>query len=792
MKKTNLFLLASLFAGAAAVCSCAGGGAGGTKTATDPVDYVSILVGTESKGSLSTGNTYPAIALPWGMNFWTPQTGGMGDGWAYTYTADKIRGFKQTHQPSPWMNDYGQFSIMPVTSGPLFEENDRASWFSHKAEDARPYYYSVYLADHDVTTEITPTERAAMFRFTFPERDSSYVVVDAFDRGSSVTIIPGENKITGYTTRNSGGVPENFKNYFVIEFDKPFTYTATATPGIRAIPPRDRGGRSFPGSSAVPATLSEGVNTIEGNHAMAVIGFPTVRGEQVHARVASSFISLEQAELNLKELPATFDETAENGRERWNEVLGRIEVEDDNVDNLRTFYSSLYRSVLFPRDFSEINAAGERVHYSPFSGEVMPGEMFTDTGFWDTFRSLFPLLNLVYPEMSERMQAGLVNTYLESGFLPEWASPGHRGIMVGNNSASVVADAWMKGRRDYDVEKLWEAVKHGANAVHPRVSSTGRLGWEYYNELGYVPYNVGINENAARTLEYAYDDWCIYTLGKALGKPEEEIAIYGERAMNYRNLFDPETKLMRGKNEDGTFQSPFNPLKWGDAFTEGNSLHYTWSVFHDPQGLIDLMGGDTEFNRMLDGVFTMPPDFDDSYYGGVIHEIREMQIMNMGNYAHGNQPIQHMIYLYDWSGEPWKAQYWIREVMNKLYTAAPDGYCGDEDNGQTSAWYVFSAMGFYPVCPGSNEYALGSPMFRKMTIRPEDGKTIEISSDGGDGANAPYISSMSLNGKSWSKNFVTHEDLVGGAKIDYKMSSEANTSRGTAEEDRPYSFSKQQ
>ena len=766
MKNRTMKKLLSALGLAVLLCGCGTGSPDRMKT--DPVDHVSILVGTASKFSLSTGNTYPAVALPWGMNFWTPQTGRMGDGWAYTYTADKIRGFKQTHQPSPWMNDYGQFSIMPVTTGTFFGEDERASWFSHKAEVAKPYYYSVYLADHDVTTEIAPTERAAFFRFTFPEKEASYIVVDAFDRGSTVKIDPEKNTITGYTTRNSGGVPENFKNWFVIEFDKPFTYTVTGADG----------------------SLVEGAREAAGDHTMAIIGFPTAKGETVHARVASSFISLEQAERNLGELPATFDETSAKGRERWNEVLGRIEVEDDNIDNLRTFYSCLYRSVLFPRDFSEIDADGNRVHYSPYNGEVLPGEMFTDTGFWDTFRCLFPLVNLVYPEMASRMQAGLVNTWLESGFLPEWASPGHRSIMVGNNSASVVADAWLKGIRGYDVEELWKAVKHGANAVHPRSSATGRLGWEYYNELGYVPYDVGINENAARTLEYAYDDWCIYTLGRALGKPEEEIAVYGQRAMNYRNLYDPESKLMRGKNADGTFQSPFSPLKWGDAFTEGNSLHYTWSVFHDPQGLVDLMGGDAEFNRMLDGVFEIPPLFDDSYYGGTIHEIREMQVMNMGNYAHGNQPIQHMLYLYDWSGEPWKAQSRIREVMRKLYSASPDGYCGDEDNGQTSAWYVFSAMGFYPVCPGSGEYAVGSPLFRRMRVRPEGGRTIEITTRGG-GPDAPYISSMSVDGSTHTKNYLTHGQLTGGAKIDFTMSPEPNTSRGTADADAPYSFSKQ-
>lgn len=735
----------------------------------DPVDYVNPLVGTLSKVSLSTGNTYPAIALPWGMNFWMPQTGKMGDGWAYVYTADKLRGFKQTHQPSPWINDYGQFAIMPITGKPVFNEDERASWFSHKAEVAKPYYYRVYLADHDVVTELTPTERAVMFRFTFPETDQSYVVVDALDRGSSVKIIPSENKIIGYTTRNSGGVPDNFKNYFVIKFDKPFTYKAAVTDG----------------------QIKQGTTEATVNHAGAIIGFKTKRGEQVHARIASSFISPEQAELNLQELGnLSFEQIKAQGRQTWNKTLSRIEVEDKNVDHLRTFYSCLYRSVLFPRSFYEKDANGKIVHYSPYNGKVLPGYMFTDTGFWDTFRCLFPMLNLMYPSMNVKMQEGLANTYLESGFLPEWASPGHRGCMVGNNSASVVADAYLKGLRGYDAETLWKAVTHGANAVHPKVSSTGRLGWEYYNKLGYVPYDVKINENVARTLEYAYDDWCIYQFGKSLGKSEKELAQYKKNAMNYKNVFDKETNLMRGRNQDGKFQTPFSPLKWGDAFTEGNSWHYSWSVFHDPQGLINLMGGKQTFVQMLDSVFNVPPLFDDSYYGGVIHEIREMQIMNMGNYAHGNQPIQHMIYMYNYAGEPWKAQYWIREVMDKLYTAQADGYCGDEDNGQTSAWYVFSAMGFYPVCPGANQYVIGTPYFDKMTLHLENGKTMTITTQNCNQDNK-YIQSLSINGTPSTKNFFTHDQLMQGGNIQYVMGSTPNKQRGISDSDAPYSFTKE-
>lgn len=481
----------------------------------NPVDYVNPLVGSASKSELSTGNTYPAIALPWGMNFWTPQTGKMGDGWTYTYGADKIRGIKQTHQPSPWINDYGQFAVMPVVDKKVFDEEGRASWFSHKAETATPYYYKVYLADHDVTAEVSPTCRAASMRITYPQTEEAYFVVDAFDKGSSVTIMPDKRTIVGYTTKNSGGVPDGFKNYFVLRFDHDFTYMGCVEDG----------------------KLSDGKTVSTCNHAMAVVGFHTKRGEQVNVQVASSFISNEQALRNLKEVEGkTFDEVKSEGRKEWNNILGRIEVEDNNIDHLRTFYSCLYRSVLFPRTFYELDEQGNPVHYSPYNGKVLPGYLFTDTGFWDTFRSLFPLLNLVYPSMNEKMQAGLVNAYKESGFLPEWASPGHRDCMVGNNSASVVADAYIKGLRGYDIETLWKAVTHGANAVHPSVSSTGRKGFDYYNRLGYVPYNVGINESVARTLEYAYDDWCIYQLGLKLGKSAKELKPYKLRAMNYQKV----------------------------------------------------------------------------------------------------------------------------------------------------------------------------------------------------------------------------------------------------------------
>lgn len=729
-----------------------------------PVEWVNPLMGTDSDYDVSNGNVYPAIAMPWGMNFWTPQTGNMGDGWAYTYRATKIKGFKQTHQPSPWMNDYGQFSIMPVTGELKFKQDERQSWFSHKTETVTPYYYSVYLADHDVTTEITPTERAARFRFTFPQGDA-FIVVDAFDKGSYIKIIPQENKIVGYTTKNSGGVPSNFKNYFVIVFDKAFSVTNT-----------------FNGD-----TLGNALE-LTADHSGAVIGFKTKDGEKVNAQVASSFISLAQAEINLKEIGGNdFDQLKQKGKSIWNDRLSKIKIEGGTAAQTTTFYSCLYRSLLFPRKFYEIDATGKTVHYSPYNGQVLPGYMYTDTGFWDTFRSLFPFLNLVYPKINAEIQEGLSNAYKESGWLPEWASPGLRDIMVGNNSASVVADAYLKigGENTYDINNLYDALLHGANNAGP-MKAVGRAGATEYNKLGYVPYDV-VNESAARTLEYAYDDFAIYQLAKALKRPKKEIELYKKRSQNYKNLFDPTHNLMRGKMTNGKFMEPFDPIRWGEGFTEGNSWHYSWSVFHDVQGLIDLMGGKETFTRQLDSVFAMPPVFNNSFNGGFIHEMREMQVANMGQYAHGNQPIQHMIYLYNHGSQPWKAQYWVRETMNRLYNPNPDGYCGDEDNGQTSAWYVFSAMGFYPVTPASDQYVIGAPLFKKVTLELENGKQVIINAPQNSEENR-YIRSMQYNGKNYTKNWLSYSDLTKGATIDVEMTATPNKGRGTKKEDLPYSL----
>ena len=705
--------------------------------AEDFTQYVNPLVGTQSTFELSTGNTYPAIARPWGMNFWTPQTGKMGDGWQYVYTANKIRGFKQTHQPSPWINDYGQFSIMPVVGKPEFDEEKRASWFSHKGEVALPHYYKVYLAEHDVVTEFTPTDRAVLFRFTFPENDHSYVVVDAFDKGSYIKIIPEQNKIIGYTTRNSGGVPDNFKNYFVVVFDKPFTYQAAVADG----------------------KVLENQKEQAAGHAGAIIGFKTRKGEKVHARVASSFISFEQADRNLNELGSdNLEALVQKGQDAWNRVLGKIEVDGGNLDQYRTFYSCLYRSVLFPRTFYELDEAGAPVHYSPYNGQVLPGYMYTDTGFWDTFRCLFPFLNLMYPSVNKQIQEGLVNTYKESGFFPEWASPGHRGCMIGNNSASVLADAYLKGVKVDDVATLYEGLIHGTKNVHPEISSTGRLGHEYYNKLGYVPYDVKINENTARTLEYAYDDWCIAQLADKLG----EKALYDEfmgRSANWLNTFNPATGFFQPRDAKGGFSPDFVPEEYDEEICESNAWQYLFSVQHDIPGLMDAMGGKKAFEAKLDSMFTrVNPDV----------ELPIFSTGMIGQYAQGNEPGHHTAYLYNLTDNPWKGADRLHQIMTTLYTNNPAGICGNDDMGQMSAWYVFSALGFYPVNPVGGIYEFGTPLVAEATIDVGNGKTFRIVADGLSD-DARYIKSARLNGKRLDRTNITHDEIMAGGTLELEM-----------------------
>jgi predicted alpha-1,2-mannosidase len=735
------------------------------------VDKVNPLQGTDSSFEVSTGNTYPAVALPWGMNFWTPQTGVMGSGWQYVYKDSVIRGFKQTHQPSPWINDYGCFALMPITGKLAVEEDARQSPFAHAEEIALPCYYRVHLQKYRIQAEMTATNSGAVFRFTYPPSGEAYVLVDAYKNGSHVKIIPHERKVVGYAgyyaKDDTAPLPDNFASWFVVEFDRDFTACGSWKDNTVG--------------SATEAT---------GGHTGAYLRFDVSEGETITARVASSFIGREQAQVNFDREVAgkSFEEVMTGARKAWERELNRIRVRGGTDEQQKTFYTALYRTMLFPRKLHEYNKNGEMVHYSAMNGEVRPGAMYTDNGFWDTFRAVHPFFTIMYPAMSGEIMQALINYYDEGGWMPEWCSPGYRNCMIGQHSTSLVCDAYMKGIRNFDTQKAWAAMEKGANREGP-IPAVGRDGCAFYNRLGYIPCDVDKRESVSKTLEYAYNDFCMARFAAQTGLPDETVNLYARRAQNYRNVFDPSISFVRPKDSRGRWQTPYRPDSWGGAFTEGSAWHWTWCVYHDIQGLIDLMGGDRQFVRMLDSVFVAEPTFEFSAYGGVIHEMTEMVLCRMGQYAHGNQPIQHGAYLFNHAGQPWKSQRWVRHIMDTQYDASQSGLCGDEDNGQTSAWYVFSALGFYPVTPGQPEYVIGSPLFDEAVLQLPSGKTFTVKAVNNSPRNV-YIQSAKLNGKVFERTYIRHDEIVNGGVLEFVMGDAPNVKWGTSPEARPFSMSK--
>lgn len=731
----------------------------------DLVQYVNTLQGTNSDHDLTRGNTYPTTALPFGMHTWSPQTGENGSGWKYQYAKDSIRGFQQAHQCSSWTRDYCVFSLMPVTGELATGQHERAARFSHDNEIAKPHYYCVEL-DNGIRTEISPTERGAHLRFTFPDSGDSYIVLDGYNGLASVRIDTRANRITGWVT-NGAGLRPGFRNYFVIQFDTPFYDYGTweARENIRS-----------------PRNTSD-----EGRGRGAYVRFSP--GVTVEAKVASSYISPEQAQLNLERELGPYqnlDETKEAAWQVWNDHLNRILVEGGSEEDKATFYSCFFRASLFSRKFYELDPNGKPYYFSPNDYQVHDGYFYTDTGFWDTFRAQFPLSCLLHPTMQGRYMQAMLDVYDQCGWLPSWSFPHEAGSMIGNHAISLFADAWVKGIRTFDPEKALEAYYHEATNKGPWGPANGRDGWRDYYLLGYVPYPE-VHEATAKTLEYAYDDFCGYALAKMTGN-DFYADVFARQMYNYRNVFDPATGFMRGRDRSGNWTpQEFDPTEWGGPYTEGAAWHYLWSVFHDVEGLKSLLGGDDDFVLKLDSVFTATNDFKVGTYGRVIHEMAEMKLMDMGQYAHGNQPIQHMVYLYSYTRQPWKAQYHARNVMRRMYDATENGYPGDEDQGQTSSWYVLSALGLYSVCPGTDQYVLGSPLFPKTTVTFEDGRQLVIEANGNSDENL-YIKSASLNGVPFTRNYLTYDELVSGGILKYEMSSQPNRKRGTRPQDWPFSL----
>lgn len=729
----------------------------------DLVQYVNTLQGTNSTYELSWGNTYPTTAVPYPMNSWSPQTGKNGDGWKYQYSATTIRGFQPTHQCSPWVGDYGVFSLMPV-SELVVDESKRATPFSHDKEIAKPHYYKVTL-ENGITTEFSPTTRSAHFRFSFPAKGDAFLVLDGYTKTSQVQIDVANHRITGYV-HNGAFSPKTHKNYFIIQFDKPFV--------------------SYGTWENRKNTIQKNNLSREGEGIGAYVQF--AKGSKVQAKVSTSYISPEQAEVTMtRELGkhSSVEVTKQAAADVWNQLLNRVLVDGGSEEDMKTFYSCMFRANLFSHKFYEEKEDGSPYYYSPYDEKIHDGYMFTDNGFWDTFRSQFPLTNILHPTMQGQYMQALLDAQEQCGWLPSWSFPSETGGMVGNHSISLLTDAWVKGIRTFDPEKALKAYAHEAMNKGPWGGANGRVRWKDYYQLGYIPYPESMG-STAQTLEYCYDDFCAYQLAKMTGNKFYE-EVFARQIYNYKNVYDPSVGFMRGRKLDGSW-ADFDAFEWGGPYCEGNAWHYNWSVFHDVQGLIDLTGGDERFVAKIDSVFALPGIVKYGTYGTKIHEMLEMELAKMGQYAQGNQPIQHMIYLYSYAGQPWKTQYWIRQVMDRLYNSSENGYPGDEDQGGMSSWYVLSALGIYSVCPGTDEYVLGSPKFRKATITMEDGKKFVIEAKGN--SKDVYIQNATLNGKRHTRNYIHYSDIVNGGVLELQMGNQPEKTRGTAKEDRPFSLSK--
>ena len=730
----------------------------------DLVQYVNTLQGTNSTYELSWGNTYPTTAVPYPMNSWSPQTGKNGDGWKYQYSATTIQGFQPTHQCSPWVGDYGVFSLMPV-SELVVDESKRATPFSHDKEIAKPHYYKVTL-ENGITTEFSPTTRSAHFRFSFPAKGDAFLVLDGYTKTSQVQIDVANHRITGYV-HNGAFSPKTHKNYFIIQFDKPFV--------------------SYGTWENRKNTIQKNNLSREGEGIGAYVQF--AKGSKVQAKVSTSYISPEQAEVTMtRELGkhSSVEVTKQAAADVWNQLLNRVLVDGGSEEDMKTFYSCMFRANLFSHKFYEEKEDGSPYYYSPYDEKIHDGYMFTDNGFWDTFRSQFPLTNILHPTMQGQYMQALLDAQEQCGWLPSWSFPSETGGMVGNHSISLLTDAWVKGIRTFDPEKALKAYAHEAMNKGPWGGANGRVRWKDYYQLGYIPYPESMG-STAQTLEYCYDDFCAYQLAKMTGNKFYE-EVFARQIYNYKNVYDPSVGFMRGRKLDGSW-ADFDAFEWGGPYCEGNAWHYNWSVFHDVQGLIDLTGGDERFVAKIDSVFALPGIVKYGTYGTKIHEMLEMELAKMGQYAQGNQPIEHMIYLYSYAGQPWKTQYWIRQVMDRLYNSSENGYPGDEDQGGMSSWYVLSALGIYSVCPGTDEYVLGSPKFRKATITMEDGKKFVIEAKGNSKDNV-YIQNATLNGKRHTRNYIHYSDIVNGGVLELQMGNQPEKTRGTAKEDRPFSLSK--
>ncbi len=729
---------------------------------TQLVDAIDPLSGTDSTPAYSHGNTNPAALLPFPLTCWAAQTAEDG-GWFYQYGKTTIQGIRSSHQPSVWIGDYGCITLMPTVGAVEVEADKRASPFDHRRESAKPWRYAVAFDRYGTTAEVAPTVRCAIFRFTYPASAEAHLLVDdGPGGGGTISIDRDARRITGVTR----SYKRDYPMHFVMEFDRPLNALGTWT-----------GREQHAGASSADG----GDKTRIG----AILGFATAAGGMVTVRIGTSFIDGEQAARNLAlELPGwDLDAVAAQGRAAWSRELQRFGVEGGSSAQRAVFATAVYRALSYPHTRNEPGDGGAMRHRSPFdSGKVHDGACYTDNGFWDTFRAQYPLIMTFWPERGADIIRGLVNAYAESGWMPIWPGPGHLACMIGTHADAVVADAVAKGITGFDRDTAYAAMRKDGDEITSWWLA-GRRGLKEYLHYGYIPADLRIGAETARTLEYAYDDWCIAQVAGALGR-SDDAARFLQRARSYAKVFDPATGFMRGRNQDGSWQEPFDPLAWGDPYIEGSAWQYTWSVQHDPYGLMALYGGRAAFAAKLDAMMASPSEFHLGSYKATIHEMREFADARQGQYAHTNEPVHHVLYLWLFAGQPWKTQYWVRDTMDRLYLPGPGGLCGDEDTGQMSAWFVWNAIGLYPFCPGQPSYVIGSPLFPRMSVAVAAGRTFTVEARGNSPLNR-YIQAATLNGKPFTRTWISHQELVGGGTLTLEMGPQPNEHWGSGEADGP-------
>lgn len=727
--------------------------AGDTASSKDAglVGYVNILQGTDSNGGLSHGNTLPLVGMPWGMMDWSIENAG--GSWFFQPNG-QIDGLRATHQPSPWIGDYGQFVLMPQVGDLKWTAGDRMTDYNPTTAIFRPDYEKLDVQGGQITSEMTATERAAVFRFTFHQGGSGRLLINA-SGGSEITI--DGRTIRGISRVNSGGVSGNFASYYVIEMD------------------RDCEKTSLFANNAVTSDASA-----KGDNVIANLEFKTMPTDPVIVRVGTSLISWDQAERNLQtEAAGDFNAVHAQVAKTWNSNLHRIEI-DASEDQKKTFYTCFYRAQMFPHRLYELDEAGKAQHYSPYDGKTHDGVLYGDIGIWDGFRTTFPLLTLVFPTQNEEILQGFVNASAEGGTLPEWSSPGYRDCMIGQHCAAIFADAVTKGQTDFDVAKAYESLRKSAFEP-PQNGELVRRGLADYMKLGYIP--DGASEYAlSATLDYAYDDWCVAQIAKEQSQTDDYNALMA-RSQNYQHLWDPSVGFMRPKDASGKWIEPFDQFAWGGSYAESGPWQSSWFVPHDPYGLVKLIGGKDKLAAKMDEMLSLPPTFHPGGYGGIIHEMKEMAIAQFGQYAQSNQPSFDNLYLFTIAGQPWKTEYWTRRVCTEMYNSGVDGFPGDEDNGSMAAWDILNSIGLYPFCPGNPMYVFTSPMFDKIILHLPQNKTFVIAAPANNATNV-YVQGRILNGKMDSRTWIAHKDIMQGGELTLNMGPDANK-RVIRDEDLP-------